>query len=227
MACAGTVTEHARKVLEETFGAQVHNKYGSRDCGDMACECDHGNLHIYTPNVVLEIVDEDGHPVEPGATGRILVTILGNRSFPLIRYEIGDIGSLSSDRCSCGRSFPLMKQIEGRTMEMLQTTDGRYISPVYFRHLIGVVHNPGFIRRFQIVQQTTTRIELRIELENGAPEDRVSHTLDNILRDLRAVFGNETEIRVFRMNEIPLSGSGKFLYCVRMSQTENANSLRP
>jgi phenylacetate-CoA ligase len=62
MACAGTVTPDFRKLLEETFSADVYDKYGSRECCDMACECRcHTGLHVYAPNVFLEIVDDSGN----------------------------------------------------------------------------------------------------------------------------------------------------------------------
>jgi phenylacetate-CoA ligase len=78
MACAGTVTPDTHDRLARVFGARVHNKYGSRECTDLACACAHGGLHVYTPHVVLEIVDDAGAPCAPGVTGRVLVTLPGN-----------------------------------------------------------------------------------------------------------------------------------------------------
>ena len=78
-ATAGTVTPDWRRILEETFHAEVFDKYGSRECCDLACECrEHSGLHIHSPNVFLEIVDAAGRPCRPGETGRILVTLLNN-----------------------------------------------------------------------------------------------------------------------------------------------------
>lgn len=227
MACAGTVTTETRNLLESVFGGKVYNKYGSRDCGDMVCECEQGGLHIYIPNVYLEIVNSEGTAVKPGELGRILVTILGNYSFPLIRYEIGDVGSFAADPCSCGRSYPCMKTIEGRTLEFLMGTNGEYVSPVYIRHLIGVVHNKGMIRKFQFVQLSHSAYELRIEVEDGIAEEHIKRNLGDIVRDLQAVLGMNSTIKVTRMREIPISESGKFLYTMNLAREFYADTFRP
>lgn len=214
MSCAGTVTKEIRSNLHNVFHARIHNKYGSRDCGDIACECEAGGMHVYINNVYLEVVDSANNPMPVGNAGRILMTLLGNYSFPLIRYEIGDVGALTNERCQCGRSFPLLKELEGRTVEFLLTPDGGYVSPVYIRHLIGVVHNPGFIKRFQLVQETLTSCELRLELEPNVSEDELKTCFSKILHDLQTVFGEKCNISLKRMTLIPETESGKFLYTI-------------
>lgn len=214
MSCAGTVTENIRSNLQNVFHARVHNKYGSRDCGDIACECECGGMHIYTNNVYLEVVDSANRPVPVGTAGRILITLLGNYSFPLIRYEIGDVGVLSNERCPCGRPFPLLKELQGRTVEFLLTPDGGYVSPVYIRHLIGVVHNSGFIKRFQLVQESLTSCELRLEMEPNISKDELKICLSKILHDLQTVFGDKCTISIKRTTFIPETENGKFLYTI-------------
>ena len=218
MACAGTVTPDARADIQAAFGARVHNKYGSRDCADMACECDRGRIHIYSHQVRLEVVDDHGRPAPPGQVGRLLVTLLDNPSFPLIRYEIGDMAALDSAECSCGRPFPLLDKLEGRCLEFLASTRGGYVSPLYVRHLIGVIHNPGFIRRFQMVQETATRYALALEISAGLDDAAYRNSAERIRRDLLAVLGNDADLRVSRVAEIPPSASGKFLYTINRSR---------
>lgn len=214
MACAGPVTDSTRQLLEEVFQARVHNKYGSRDCTDMACECDRGGLHLYSHHVCLEVVDDAGRPVPAGATGRFLVTLLGNSSFPLIRYDIGDRGALCERRCSCGRPFPLLDRVEGRQLEFLRSPRGDYVSPVYIRHLIGVVHNPGSIRCFQMIQETTTRYSLDLVLDSVVTPVEWARMVEKITRDLQAVLGAEAQLTIRRADAIAPSISGKFRYVI-------------
>ena len=75
MACAGTVFEGNRRLLTDAFGGKVHNKYGTRECTDMACENSSGELLIFANHVLLEVVDESGRAVAEGQSGRILVTL--------------------------------------------------------------------------------------------------------------------------------------------------------
>ncbi len=216
MACAGTVTEDIRKTIEAAFGCRIHNKYGSRDCAELACECDRGGLHEYSNNIVVEIVDENNRVVPVGETGRILVTLLANDCFPIVRYEIGDVGALKHGLCTCGRPTRLLDRIEGRSVEFLLTSTGGYVSPVYVRHLIGVVHNPGIFRRYQLVQHTLSTFDLNLEVERGAQTEAVHAALHDIERDLKAVFGATTRIQPKFFDEIPPSSSGKFLASINL-----------
>lgn len=212
MACAGTVTDAARATLQSAFGARVHNKYGTRDAGEIACECDHGGLHIL-PGVVVEVVNEQGRPCPAGTTGRILVTCLHNKDFPIIRYEIGDVGALAEGECACGRPYPRLERLEGRSTEFLRSTSGGYVSPVYIRHVIGVVHPPAGLRRYQLEQTDARSFILRLELEPGARTDRPVDTAD-LQRDLLAVLGNDAVIQIQPADHIPESESGKFRYII-------------
>jgi len=221
MACAGTVTDDARGAIETVFKTRVYNKYGSRDAGDMACECSEGGLHVFANRFLLEIVDAAGVAAAPGETGRILVTVLGNRRFPLLRYEIGDMGAVAADPCSCGRSFPLLAGVQGRTSEFLTSTEGGYVSPVFIRHLVGVVHNPGCVDRFQLIQHDPRRFELFLRVRPDVPDSTVDDVKEPLLRDLRTALGNDAAIDVQRTPTIETSASGKFLYCInRTLQTK-------
>ena len=218
MACAGTVTAEARSAIESVFRARVHNKYGSRDCTDMACECERGGLHVYSHHVHLEVVGEDGRPLPAGQAGRLLVTLLGNRSFPMIRYEIGDVAALAEGACPCGRPFPLLDRLEGRALEFLTALDGGYVSPVYIRHLVGVVHNPGSIRRFQLVQESAAAFRLAVELESDTGDDAWRALEARLRPDLLAVLGAGAGLAIERAAEIAPTASGKFLYTINRTR---------
>ena len=212
MSCAGTLTDEARGKLSRVFGARVHNKYGSRECADMACECAAGGFHIYTTGVHLEIVDDAGRPVPAGTTGRILVTLLHNRRFPLIRYEIGDIGALSAAKCACGSPLPLLERVEGRVSEIITAANGAYVSPVYIRHLIGVVHNPGTIERFQFRQIAAARYALLLQMEAGVSPEAVRPAVEAMRRDLLAVLGADAHLEIDPAARLEEHPGGKFLY---------------
>ncbi len=218
MACAGTVTDELRTRLRRVFGARVHNKYGSRECADMACECSRGGFHIYETGVHIEIVDDDGRPVPAGTAGRILVTLLLNRRFPIIRYEIGDVGALRGTSCACGSPLALMERVEGRISEFVTSAGGAYVSPVYIRHLIGVVHNPGAIERFQFVQTATSDYSLALQMDTAFPNESFDKLTQLIRRDLEKVLGDGARLTITREARIAESESGKFLYVRNLVQ---------
>ena len=157
-------------------------------------------------------MDDAGQPVPAGTTGRILVTLLHNRRFPLIRYEIGDIGALSSAKCQCGSPLPLLERVEGRVSEIITGANGAYVSPVYIRHLIGVVHNPGTLGKFQFVQSGAAEFALAMQMDAEFPNAEFEKVAALIRRDLEKVFGSGAQIAIRRVNDIPLSDGGKFQY---------------
>jgi phenylacetate-CoA ligase len=212
MACAGTLTDDRRAAIRETLSPRVQGKYGSRDCGDMACECEAGGCHVFANRCVFEVVDARGQALPPGQSGRLLVTLLDNRRFPLIRYDIGDVAALSADApCSCGSSFPRLDRIEGRASEVLARPDGGVVSPVAICHIVGVVHDRGAIRRYQLAQESGTRFVLRLEWDDDASDAERARTESAICRDMGILLGPGSELSVERVERIEPTPSGKFL----------------
>ena len=72
-------------------------------------------LHICEDEVILERVDPAGRPVGPDEpAARTLATGLAGRTFPFIRYDLGDEVTLLPGRCACGSSMPRVADIAGR-----------------------------------------------------------------------------------------------------------------
>lgn len=208
MACAGTVLPKWRKILQETFSAEVFDKYGSRECADLACECSaHDGLHVYSPHAFIEIVDDTGAPCPPGQTGRILVTLLNNFSFPMVRYEIGDLGLWAEPRpCACGLSFPRLQSLQGRQDEMLVTSDGTRLSSGFIRHFVGVSMNRQLIREWQFEQTGKDAFVFRY-IPFG--RDGLDKNLRQIQQSFQLALGQAATIQLQEVSEIPLSPSGK------------------
>jgi phenylacetate-CoA ligase len=208
MACAGTVTPEWRQLLSETFQAEVFDKYGSRECCDLACECRfHNGLHVYSQNAFLEVVDDSGQACAPGQVGRLLVTILNNFSFPMIRYEIGDMATPAEPGpCPCGLPYPRIKSIEGRQDEMLTTADGTLLSSVFVRHFVGVSMNRELIREWQLEQTARGQFVFRYTpLKLAGLEEN----LRKLKESFHIAFGQSAVIEMTQVAEIPLTATGK------------------
>lgn len=213
MACAGTVTPEWREILQRTFQADVFDKYGSRECADIACECSHHTgLHVFSPNVFVEVVDEAGQLSPPGQTGRLLITLLNNLCFPMIRYEIGDLGVWAEPgACPCGLPFPRLQSLQGRQDDMLTTEDGTLLSSVFVRHFVGVSLNRQLIREWQFEQTGQSTFVFRyVPLRTEG--------LDENLRQLQSSFakalGKSAAVQTEQVAEIPPSPTGKTLWIV-------------
>jgi phenylacetate-CoA ligase len=101
----GTLDDFMRAAIERVFNCEAFNEYWSRAVGPVALECDaHAGLHVAPWANYLEVVDAGGWALPAGEEGQIVVTCLTNYAMPLIRYAIGDGGSLApAGTCACGR----------------------------------------------------------------------------------------------------------------------------
>ncbi|MCX6904691.1 MAG: hypothetical protein NTW03_14660, partial [Verrucomicrobia bacterium] len=231
IACAGTVTPEWRRILEETFGAEVFDKYGSRECCDMACECrEHQGLHIFSPNVFLEVVDASGSSCPPGKTGRLLVTLLNNPSFPMIRYDnpsfpmirydIGDLAQRAeAGPCACGLAWPRLRSLEGRPDDMLITEDGTLLTSVMIRHFVGVSLNWQIIREWQLEQVDRKRCVFRYL---PVTQEGLEENLAKIQDCFHLALGKGIAIETECVGEIPRSAQGKQRWIINSTMKKPA-----
>lgn len=201
-----------RAEIEEVFQCPVFNHYGCREVGSIASECKaHDGLHILMEHNLVEVVDRDGNPCDPGQEGEIVVTNLDNFSMPVIRYRIGDIGVMKADTdCPCGCNYPKLDRVTGRVTDAFKTADGGVISPIYFAHLLGVVHEGNGIKKFQIVQKDYRRVVIKIvrdeEINPSACED--------IRNKVGLVMGADCEVELDYVSDLEFTKTGKFRFTV-------------
>lgn len=196
-----------RELIEDVFQCPVFNVYGSREFGGMAAECEaHAGLHVLADVRYLEFLKE-GQPVQDGDFGEIIVTDLTNCAMPFIRYQTGDLGRPQSEPCACGRGFPLIQGIAGRSSDVLSAPNGRYVHGEYFTHLFYGV--PG-VRRFQVHQKTLQDVEVLIEGDSELPTE----TLGEIRRKILGQMGERTTVTFKRVDAIPLTPSGKYRFTI-------------
>jgi phenylacetate-CoA ligase len=199
--------EHQRSAIATTFGCAVANGYGARDAGFIAHECPAGGMHVQAEDVIIEICDDDGRQVAVGQPGEIVVTHLATHDFPFVRYRTGDVGVLSDEACACGRTLPLLGEIQGRSTDFVLAADGTVMHGLA---LIYTVRDLPGVRKFRIVQHTTTRTD--VEIVAGPEFDPASEA--RIRRDFAARLGDGVAVRIALVDDIAPERSGKYRYVV-------------
>ena len=191
-----------RALLARAFGTPVIDIFGTFETDNIAYQCAARNgYHVATDCVVLEIV-RDGKPVPPGEEGEIVVTVLANRTQPFIRYNLKDIGRLSTQACTCRSPFPLLTVIEGRVNDLIVLADGRRCTPqgIFAR----MNRLADAIRHYQLRQTGIGRFEMlvvpTIRFENGG-RGEVLNAIGSTLGD------SKIELRL--VDRIPPDASGK------------------
>ncbi|MCL2295477.1 MAG: phenylacetate--CoA ligase [Methanomassiliicoccaceae archaeon] len=115
-------TESMRAKIESTMKIKAYDIYGTSElAGPMFTECEERNgFHIGSDMMYVEILDpETGELLENGQKGELVVTMLKKEAFPMIRFKIKDITSLTEETCACGRTSPRISRITGRSDDML------------------------------------------------------------------------------------------------------------
>ena len=187
---AGPLSANKRKRISEAFDAPVYDQYGSMEIPYIAAECRMQNgLHILQDIVHVECVDENYRPVPVGSWGKLLITDLSNRVFPLIRYEIGDYGRLMNSECTCNLPLPLMDHVKGRLTDVLKTPSGLRIKSDF----LGSVFDeyPNSVRSYQFYQAKDFSVELYYVKNNGHIEDSV---IPRVVEKIRSESNGEISI---------------------------------
>lgn len=194
--------DYQREFFEKYFNGRVFDHYGCNEVGSIAYECEHHQKHIADERFLMETTDSKGTAII-NQLGKITITDLDNYTMPFIRYQNGDVGRMTSDHCICGRGLKVVKSIEGRTQDFLRTLDGNYVPAIFFpsrfRNLTG-------INQYQIIQKDVHNISLKIVKNQffSAKE------LEEILRVIREMIGNNVNVGIEECSYIPLTRSGKY-----------------
>jgi phenylacetate-CoA ligase len=169
-----------RQRIERVFGTRVFDLYGCNEMGVMATECRaHRGRHVAADTLVLEVLDEAGQPVPPGAMGRLVLTDPWNLGFALIRLDLGDMGRyLPEDGpCPCGVTFPRIAPVEGRVIEFLTLPDGRRVHGL---HLAGHLNTSASVRHYRIEQGASGDVVVYIVGDPDAEDPQLDRLRDSV-----------------------------------------------
>jgi phenylacetate-CoA ligase len=198
-------TDPQRQIFEEVFGCPVADCYSSREFSHIAYQCERGGLHV-CPTRYLEVV-ANGNVAEPGQLGEVVITSLHQFAMPFLRYKIGDMGIYDSSDCPCGRGLPVLREIVGRADDLLTTTDGQVVHGGFFDHLFCV--RPEVVR-FQVYQPNTQHLEIRLACKQNVDFE----WLEGVRTEIRARFGDSTQISLQLVDGIELTPAGKYRFIV-------------
>jgi len=189
-----------RELMERAFQCKVFNQYGSREIPNIACECRHGNQHIFTDMIYLESLNFDHED-------RLVITSLTNRVMPFIRYEIGDSGKLKEGICACGSPFPMMEMGLCRSNDIIKTRSGKSIYPSYFIHLLDGLTD---IKQYQFIQSAPDKITLNLVSPSGLSAE----TLNSLRARVRRDVDENMVLEINHVDEIKRTISGKHRFVI-------------
>lgn len=196
-----TLLDYQRRTIEQVFRCPIYDQYGSAEQVVFVSQCERGTYHIHPEFGIVEFLREDGSKAGPGEPARLICTGFTNVAMPLIRYDIGDLGVFSEKKCPCGRNFPVIENILGRTDDMVVTRDGRRVG-----RLDPVFKGLQSIKEAQIIQEDYDEIVVKIV----PGKDYKEKDGDVVVNELKKRLGSQANVSIHIVDEIPRSSAGKF-----------------
>jgi len=204
----------SRQFLERVFEAPFYDQFGCAEVDRTAWQCpEKAGYHMDVDSVIMQFVDNEGDAVSNGERGEIVYTSLFNYAMPFIRYAVGDVGVPSDEKCPCGRTFPLMKIVEGRRDSVLLLPDGRLLSPMAFRIAMSKFFEK--IVQYRVVQKKCDLFKIYIKKKDSSVDEKVLETeLVMHIGMMLNIDTCETTFEVKFVEDIPLSKVGKLMAVV-------------
>jgi phenylacetate-CoA ligase len=201
-------TEGLRAEIEDALpGLRAVNFYGlSEMCGPgVAAECIEvrDGLHVHEDHFLVEVVDpESGVPVDEGYEGELVFTTLRKEAMPFLRYRTGDIGSVTTEPCACGRTTARIRGLRGRRDDMI-TVRGVNVYPSNVEHAL--LSLPDVAPHYQlVVERSSGRDELTVQCEPAGDADPAALEAA-VARALREQLGIRVEVQVLDRGRVPRS----------------------
>jgi len=202
---AEAMTADGKTFIEEEFGIPVLSQYNAVEAFKIGFTCEERNgFHLHEDLCHVKIVDTNGNKLAEGEKGEIVISNFVNHGTVLLNYRLGDVGSLSKERCPCGRTLSLLSELEGRMEDTLFLQDGRFI---HSRAIWAVIKKSEGVLKYQLIQHEPKRFELRL-----VTVDKETYPLvaDRILDGLKNLLGSSVTIESQYLEELRPQKGGKF-----------------
>ncbi len=163
--------------IKKAFGLKMVSEYGATEAGIIGFECDNGNIHINMEGVYVEEINNE-----------IFVTNLQLKSFPIIRYKLGDYISLAprNEECTCGKKHLIIKEITGRVGENIYGKQNLYPSLYLYYIFKNISKKENINLNYQVLQEEKGKLvfliqnQIEEDLQKKLGEEINQHFKDDI-----------------------------------------------
>ena len=208
---AEVMTELGRRMIEQDLGIPVYSDYAAVEVFKLAFSCEANNgLHVHEDLSPTWIARADGDRAAAGERGEVVVSNLVNHGTVLLNYCLGDVAAATTAACPCGRTLPMLTDLEGRVEDTIVLPDGRFLHP---RAVWMIVRRRPAVIRYQLVQHAALLFELRLVTSDAAVFAQVAPEVTN---DLEAILGAESHVEATFHEDLPLGAGGKFRMVVAL-----------
>ena len=162
-----------KNLLEAQLGIPVINEYGAAELGLIAFQNKTDQWGVNTEDLFVEILDEKNNELPYGEEGRIVITSLYNKAHPFIRYDLGDIGTLSKKSTL---QKPILEKLVGRTSDLVMLPSGKKAAGLTFYYVTKtIIENDGNVKEFIIEQLKLDTFKISYISNKLLTEENLEH----------------------------------------------------
>lgn len=196
------LTKITKEKLEKIFKCKVFNRYSNEDNGFIAqTDGISDDFIINEASFIIEILKLDSdETAKENEVGRIVITDLYNFAQPFIRYDTGDLGTISSKEIN-GKKVKVLTSLQGRKSDLVYDSND---TPISTFALGGMMEEFPLINQYQIIQNDKNSFELIVN------DSKASYRDEEYTKAFRNLLGNEINLKVKIVEDIPKLSSGKF-----------------
>lgn len=197
-----------RKYIKDELGVELYDIYGLTEIYGpgigINCEKESG-IHYWDDYIYIEIIDpKTGKTLPDGEEGEIVITTLVKEGAPLLRFRTHDISRIIPEKCSCGRCYPRIDMIKGRSDDMFKV-HGVNIFPSQVEELLQNVD--GVSSEYSIAIAHDDEINKDIMILTAEAEGRVNfeETAKKISEMFKSKIGVTPKITIVPVGTLPRS----------------------
>jgi phenylacetate-CoA ligase len=181
-----TIHQSYKNLIKDVFKLNFISEYGAAESGVIAFGCKNDKMHLNSEGVFVEI-DENNE---------IIVTNLVSKSFPVIRYKLGDFVEIDNEKCDCGLPSPVLKSVSGRSGKLVYGRRNKYPSLVFYNIFKNIYSNYDIDFSYQVIQNTKGELLYHIEDESN------DKNKNYIIKESKSFFKDDINIKVVFVEKI-------------------------
>ncbi len=197
-----------RNYIAKELGIELYDIYGLTEIygPGIGINCpDQTGMHIFDDFLYTEIIDpQTGEVLPDGEEGEIVITTLVKEGAPLIRFRTHDLSRIIPGECSCGRSYPRLDTIKGRSDDMFKV-HGVNMFPSQVEEILGAVDGVSSEYKIDIAHdEAKNRDIIMITVEADGRVD-FAKTADDIKAIFKSKLNVTPNVAVVSLNTLPRS----------------------
>ena len=197
-----------RKYIANELGIELYDIYGLTEIygPGIGINCsDQTGMHIFDDYLYTEIVNPvTGEVLPDGEEGEIVITTLVKEGAPLIRFRTHDLSRIIPGECSCGRHYPRLETIKGRSDDMFKV-HGVNMFPSQVEEILGLVDGVSSEYKIDIAHDESKNRD--IIMLTAEAEGRVDFavTAENIKKLFKSRLNVTPKVTIVSINTLPRS----------------------